>query len=1761
MKKAKKLLAVIMAAVMLLSAACLPVYAKQAATKYGAPEQLTTNQKYYFNADQGCSYLLDLLDEMLAEAYIVLTWDNLVGGSFFGGIVEGIVGRETIDFSSVDNAIQSIFDLIDVLDSGAVNTIGGWIVGDLDYLEKTYLDPGMKRGNRSDNYSTGSNDMKILFSLVSWLGDTSVKDLLARVISGSADLGLLENTITGINIAGMPLLQDVDKYLPVLLYQLLVDDTVTADTMPEGATIETGLQKIVNWALIDGTGEAPENGGTSLLGANFEPLIGNALTYDQVNISNLSVYDLGHNLINGLLNGLLAPMLGDLIADLVGIEEDGSVSDESTFNLIIGIVEGLLVDNGAKPPVYTEPEDARTPGGIVNDLVDWLFKDGALQVFIKIERSGLGLTDNFMSLLYDLIRIAINLLPALGLEIPDGLLPSADALTDTYYYKVLVNEETGEETKVQCLKTDDEKVDQLYQTYYGKNICFPVYKADGKTIDYYKYFGGEELTVNTTDENGANYENPDFIRPYYIMSMDQVWAAVVKAVFTLISEGPYFRPSTPDLAVPTDTMEAVLAYGVAGLAASVIPEGNWYDRLDAYAITGSTEPYEIRTGVTVVPLAFNDSSARSATKLPTGAMEIAAGLGAYYLNTMLDLSTNQRLTVLNTSFEQLLTELGLWAMTKYIPILAGDINPSTGLAYTSQYTGPYGEARYPATFAAETNVLINQIYENFPSRKLKANPNWNAIYDYLDSTLLSLLPAGWLPDEYYDSYSLFNDWLFGNIVKFDLQGLLGILSANSTGELNEPLLVVLLRVIDRVLATVFAGEAVMLPTDRNGKGSNSVFNRHTSITSLTALIDDGDGSVDGSLPQFLVRLLTLLNKHKGLLLATFLPMLLGGTWERPFDRNALKSENNFVNVLGTDMTRYKISDLENQIRTLTKNVNAIQINRTPYVSTTPVEYGVYSSAEAAAAAQAELGENYISTEQGTAEDGSATYTVYRGLNADDVLEQFKAQYGEDADIYVDTVEKVASTATTPAIYEFNVYQSKDFYTSADHSTVTDEFGVKNKFTNFRYKSIIPASTSNPLAKWDSDAYYFWESEDSNPNAYYYANVKDSVTKAEAFVDSYKSFATSTLPSAFGAWFEYSIDAYMVSAGLYDSNLDGKSVLSTSDSDYVPDNADTADVNEETPVDGYPSVPTAMYPYYNDGDTTQQTWVDPAIDEAVTRSRNSFNRTNFELLVMAEAYGNDVRNNVLLDLFYTEKVVRYALWANNGNNVAEAMKFDITANADGSYTGNGTASRQWKDLSAAEIAAVKNLCDGYYMYLEQNDETGEYEIYRKAFTYASNLQYLQAADGSNNLDAMPITSRHYVRDDGPSDHQKAQNAIYDGYIDYIKELYSLRRSVYNQLDTLNWRFKTAEENRATSVDPTMLNWALALTKDAYSDSQGRRNQKYESTVDGVEIYTKVYTSSTYAEFQKAYEYASDLSKSGIGEGQVVGTTQSMVTKAYQNLLAAYNKLVEYLGDADWVQYKETFALAQQLSKTVAEGGYADHETLGLQPESRQALLDVITQALAFSGDLNAAGETFRKENFDCERQTEIDAMWASIDAVIKNLKYLSNPNITISAGSDNLMVETSKEYDNQGNAYTYGWIFGLEEGKGLDINNVTIVGMLVNETKGDFITSERSALGMGTGSRIDGYVDNGVRFSYRGILYGDLNGDARIDGTDWAKLSYYLLTGQTGLGMGEDHTIEAANADHMAGITIADADLIKAHYNYSKTINQKTSSYGTGTTGL
>ena len=67
MTKAKRLLAIFMAALMIVSAAFLPAYAKMLPGNAYTVPKIASNQKFYFTADQGAGWLLDMLDELLKE--------------------------------------------------------------------------------------------------------------------------------------------------------------------------------------------------------------------------------------------------------------------------------------------------------------------------------------------------------------------------------------------------------------------------------------------------------------------------------------------------------------------------------------------------------------------------------------------------------------------------------------------------------------------------------------------------------------------------------------------------------------------------------------------------------------------------------------------------------------------------------------------------------------------------------------------------------------------------------------------------------------------------------------------------------------------------------------------------------------------------------------------------------------------------------------------------------------------------------------------------------------------------------------------------------------------------------------------------------------------------------------------------------------------------------------------------------------------------------------------------------------------------------------------------------------------------------------------------------------------------------------------------------------------------------------------------------------------------------------------------------------
>ena len=112
-------------------------------------------------------------------------------------------------------------------------------------------------------------------------------------------------------------------------------------------------------------------------------------------------------------------------------------------------------------------------------------------------------------------------------------------------------------------------------------------------------------------------------------------------------------------------------------------------------------------------------------------------------------------------------------------------------------------------------------------------------------------------------------------------------------------------------------------------------------------------------------------------------------------------------------------------------------------------------------------------------------------------------------------------------------------------------------------------------------------------------------------------------------------------------------------------------------------------------------------------------------------------------------------------------------------------------------------------------------------------------------------------------------------------------------------------------------------------------------------------------------------------------------------------------------------------------------------------------------------------------------------------------------------------------------------------------MVVNETVGNAVTVEESINGLGTGAYFKGTIGDIEKFRYYAVLYGDLNGDARIDGTDWSRLRYAIVTqtNETTAGLGGDYIFEAADVNHDGFVTDDDAIIIRDYYNYAAEIDQ------------
>ncbi len=1767
MKKAKRLLAVLMAFVMILSAACVNVYAFGDGNNYREPSK--NRCKYYLNYEQGCGWLLDLLDGMLADANITITCDELnemvdIGINIFtsnmlldlddelesSGNPKGL-----LDLRSVDGLIRTL--------DAVLNCVGGnWIawIGDAIGLLGDLLDEDKglnKTGFEWSKQRAKTKDSAVLEMLILWISNQS--NLLTGIVSGTFNYGSLLEGIIGdllVDISGYTgsdAQKNVDYVIMTLLYGMLIDDSVTQ--VSSIAQFDAGVQQLVDWALISGTGYTPAEGSNSLLGAGFEPLMGEALAKQPGGASltgvaieadhdldgvpeahTMSFYQLVNNVLRALLDEMVVPLLTDVLCDALDVEitedqpyGDPEILNDQMFTMIIGLVESLLVQNGAPEPEYTEEQNTY-PLLKIQAVLDWLFNKGGLDTFILIDYQGIHLQDNLMSLLNDLIRLLVNMLPSLGLFQDSAYLGyEGDELTAIWYYA-----DTNPKTLVP--EGDETAVDQTYKTYETGDILYATNyeEIDGVTVATAYNYVSNDMPVNISDKNGANYANPDFIRPNYVVATDKVYATVIKMALNDMIDGCYFPEWADD--IPT-----ALAYAMAGLASQALPSNNYYARLDAYhtmqeaggigvVTDGNNNEIDPIPYTTIKRIAIKDMSGNVVgtedVTIPQAALDIGCSYLAAYLNNVLMLNKSMVLST-DTTFEKFLTQFITWALDQYMPVLVG---------YDTNGNGVYGESgEYPGLWTANFNTLISTVYSEVGTLTFRDDVETetsygvkkiDAIYDLLDATLFSLIPTSWLPN-INGSAQMVNGWLLNNLIEFDLIGILDLLTVNmdyTNGELNQPALTVILRVIDRVLALVFNGNSVLIPTRSNVlSGTYSP----TSVKTLGELLScrdaNGNASTSGSLPQFIGRLLYLLNQFKYEILATALPLLAGMDYIRSFEEDGM---------LESTMTVYGVEDLDDYIASLTQNVNASLIvekmeDRELAEGIVDGKFSIKRNAEGTAY-------DLIITTNDTVYGSYATKA-----EADAVVESFKNTYLEE-------VVVTEATADTEAVVAYNIWRKWSYLETATRNDSYDENkqGTVSTFSNFKFADLTKRSTADPFVRYEQDQFQFLNYEDYGAAGYFYTGAGDAIKDAEEFSSSYKSFVEDDLSNAYHEWFMHSVEAQLYNVGKLDTNDDG-----------IVTATDITDANGAVTnyADGTPGIPTAMYPFYTDTATTYQ-YVDytyganasGAIKYYNTVDMADMDESHYDQLAMALELAEDERYDVEFSREEVQSIVRLALAATPD---IDCLQFDIIPDGTdeaGNLTYKG--QYQWGDLSIGQLNTIAAWLSSRGLTYKpiENSPYGEvdYAIYRPRFRYITTSNILISGASS-----VPMTlatyntnygSKTMTQMDEISYAEEVNVQIYRSYCEYIKALYDNRVALYDNIDLISFTYEDAEMNRSKAVDTTMLQWAKNTFASSYEGNAGL-NLKYDGVdSNGALKTTRLYTTTSYEKFRVAYDYANSLieaaSNSILADDEL---TQSMASEAFYGLLEAYYQLVPFTGPADWTQLQAYIDLAN----TIIDDPLSYDEVVGYNMNDGQWA--IMTNVLEDSENM------ITDTTIDCERQSEVDEMAAALYQAIYKLNYLTIPDLISN-------VDTAGE-DLVGTVVTAtgtritGQVFGLDEGVGAIMDLVQVVGMREDAGAGSTVSITGSGRGFGTGAYFIGTVENKERFRYYAVVYGDLNGDTRVDGTDASILEIAAMSSDgtiTQADIGSAAKFEAADANHDGVVDDLDVAKIIAHYTMKTVIDQK-----------
>ena len=313
MKKMKRLLAIILASLLILSSAtaaasAYQAYKDDALTKYDFTDTAVLTTEQYASA------LLDYADKALAKANITKDLP--------------ILGK--LDATSIDNALSSVYKLING-NSGIL-----WMAGDLNKVEV-----GMLEKRRRSN----SSDVEVIKSLLEFLGHDSNREIVRKVVFGGIGKQRRDD---GVSLGVANSFVKIDLNVEVMLRELIWGLAYPNTAYDSSTTVDTMVQTIIQNALA-GVKEIPES-------------VRNLVDLNSTKVTYVFIEDL----LQTAYNDIAVPMLNDQTMKWLGQEIDKDTT---------GTLAGLF-NRDFRVSAYTVPADStlvaelnNIAGGIVNGLL------------------------------------------------------------------------------------------------------------------------------------------------------------------------------------------------------------------------------------------------------------------------------------------------------------------------------------------------------------------------------------------------------------------------------------------------------------------------------------------------------------------------------------------------------------------------------------------------------------------------------------------------------------------------------------------------------------------------------------------------------------------------------------------------------------------------------------------------------------------------------------------------------------------------------------------------------------------------------------------------------------------------------------------------------------------------------------------------------------------------------------------------------------------------------------------------------------------------------------------------------------------------------------------------------------------------------------------------------------------------------------------------------------------------------------------------